>query len=122
MLRRATSATPKPKLSERELLRQVTDFLTVLPQCFAVSVNAMAAFAEHKGKRRRIQSVPPGTADVLCCIRGRWVSIECKAGRNKATAAQDAHQRAVQKAGGIALVVYSLGQLIAALKYEGLMS
>lgn len=46
-----------------------------------------------------------GVADFCCCIRGRYVAIEAKAGKGRTTALQERDLQAVRDAGGIALVV-----------------
>ena len=46
-----------------------------------------------------------GVPDIICCYRGRFVAIECKAGNNKTTALQDKNIEDIIKQGGIALIV-----------------
>lgn len=46
-----------------------------------------------------------GVSDVVCCVRGRFLAIECKAGKNKPTALQEREIEAVRAAGGTALVI-----------------
>jgi Holliday junction resolvase len=46
-----------------------------------------------------------GVPDVVCCINGHFVGIECKAGKGKTTALQDKNLEAIRAANGIALVV-----------------
>ena len=45
--------------------------------------------------------------DYICCWRGLYVEIECKAGDNDLTARQRAIYVAVERAGGLAFVVRS---------------
>jgi hypothetical protein len=47
-----------------------------------------------------------GVHDFVCCARGRYLSIETKAEGKKATPLQKRFGRKVQKAGGIALLIY----------------
>lgn len=47
-----------------------------------------------------------GIPDVICCIRGRFLAVECKAGRGRTTALQDREMERIIAAGGGALVVY----------------
>lgn len=56
-----------------------------------------------------------GTADIICCWRGRYCAIECKAGNNKPTPKQQKFLNKVLNAGGIALVANSLEVVKAAL-------
>lgn len=47
------------------------------------------------------------TVDILACLDGRFVAIECKAGRNKPTAMQEKTLTDVRACGGVAVVAYS---------------
>jgi Holliday junction resolvase len=44
-----------------------------------------------------------GVPDVVCCVRGHFLAIECKAGKNKPTALQERELLAIHNAGGTAL-------------------
>jgi Holliday junction resolvase len=46
-----------------------------------------------------------GIPDIICCANGRFLAIECKAGKGKTTALQDREIAAIQTAGGVAIVV-----------------
>ncbi len=46
-----------------------------------------------------------GIPDIICCVRGQFVGIECKAGSNRPTALQARELRAISEAGGITFVV-----------------
>ena len=46
-----------------------------------------------------------GIPDLVCCVGGKFVGIECKAGSNKPTELQLRELRAIQAAGGRSLVV-----------------
>ena len=46
-----------------------------------------------------------GVPDIICCHRGKFLAIECKAGYNKTTPLQDRELAAISKAGGSAMVV-----------------
>ena len=46
-----------------------------------------------------------GVPDIVCCVRGRFLAIECKAGKNKPTALQEKELLAIHNAGGTALVI-----------------
>jgi hypothetical protein len=43
--------------------------------------------------------------DIVCCLGGKFVGIECKAGNNKTTKLQDKNLNQIREAGGVALVV-----------------
>lgn len=46
-----------------------------------------------------------GVPDIIACYNGRFVGIECKAGKNKPTELQRKNLRDIRNAGGIALVI-----------------
>jgi len=46
-----------------------------------------------------------GAPDFLVCLNGRFVGIECKAGKGKPTALQEKNLHDIRRAGGQALVV-----------------
>lgn len=59
-------------------------------------------------KRRGVYFFPPvtggfgrsGIPDIVGCYRGKFIAIECKAGKNKPTALQLAEMAKIDKAGG----------------------
>jgi pantoate kinase len=46
-----------------------------------------------------------GVPDFLCCVNGKFLAIEAKAGKGIPTALQEKNLRDIKVAGGIALVV-----------------
>ncbi len=46
-----------------------------------------------------------GVPDIVCCYKGTFIGIECKAGAGKTTALQDRELEAIKAAGGVAVVV-----------------
>lgn len=46
-----------------------------------------------------------GVPDIVCCVAGKFLGIECKAGKNKPTALQIHEMEQIRQAGGIAVVV-----------------
>jgi Holliday junction resolvase len=46
-----------------------------------------------------------GVPDIVACIRGRFVGIECKAGTNRPTELQLRNLESIRDNGGIAMVV-----------------
>lgn len=45
-----------------------------------------------------------GVPDIVCCVNGRFLGIECKAGTNKPTALQVRELERIRAAGGTAVV------------------
>lgn len=46
-----------------------------------------------------------GIPDILCCISGRFLAIECKANGNTPTVRQQTELDGIEAAGGVALVI-----------------
>lgn len=46
-----------------------------------------------------------GVPDLLCCHKGKFIAIECKANGNKPTRLQVSHMEAIRHAGGVALII-----------------
>ena len=46
-----------------------------------------------------------GVPDIICCLNGNFIGIECKAGGNKPTPLQEKNLKDIQSAGGFAFVV-----------------
>ena len=46
-----------------------------------------------------------GVPDFLCCVNGRFLAIEAKAGKGTTTALQEKNLREIREAGGTALVI-----------------
>lgn len=46
-----------------------------------------------------------GVPDIIACLHGKFLAIECKAGDNKPTALQEKALADIQKAGGSAMVI-----------------
>ena len=46
-----------------------------------------------------------GIPDIICCARGKFLAIECKAGKGTTTALQEKELAAIRAAGGVALVI-----------------
>ena len=55
-----------------------------------------------------------GVPDVIVCYEGRFIGIECKAGKNTTTMLQDRELAAIEEAGGIPLVIceHNLDELV----------
>ena len=46
-----------------------------------------------------------GVPDIICCYRGEFLAIECKAGKNNPTALQEREIKLIRAAGGSTLVI-----------------
>lgn len=64
---------------------------------------------------RRIKLAPPGSADIIGVLDGRFAEIEVKTSCGKQRPDQAAHQAAVERAGGIYIIARSPEEAVAAL-------
>jgi hypothetical protein len=79
--------------------------------------NNSGAFVLGRGRGRRFfRAGLPGSSDVLGVLPGgKFLAVECKAGRNRETLEQAAFLEAVRAAGGVAVTVRDVGELAALL-------
>lgn len=63
-----------------------------------------------------------GIPDIICCVDGRFIGIECKApGKEKTTTCnQDQHIAAITASGGVAFVATSLEDVVASFAKFGI--
>lgn len=50
-----------------------------------------------------------GVADIVCCWRGKFIAIECKAGAGKLTLLQERELKRVREAGGRTFAIWEDG-------------
>jgi hypothetical protein len=86
---------------EKKLRRDISAYLNhVTPKPYAVES------PQHKKNGARV-----GMADILICYRGRWVSVECKAGENKLSPEQLSDMRAVVASEGYYVLARSVADV-----------
>jgi len=98
---------------ENALQKACLEFLK-LKGCLAWRNNTGAV----KSDKRFIRYGHPGSGDVFAVVppHGRFLSIECKAGKNKPTAKQVEWANEVRTFGGVAIVAYTLDDVHDALE------
>lgn len=103
-------------MSESQLVKWCLDYLATR-KIFAWRANSGAVTAEYKGKKRFVRfSGAKGLSDIIGILpSGRFLAIEAKVGRNKPTEAQEEFLARVRASGGVAAVVYTPEDMIAAL-------
>ena len=54
-----------------------------------------------------------GVPDIIACVRGKFLGIECKAGTNTPTKTQEYEMNLIRAAGGCAIVIneHTMGEL-----------
>lgn len=101
---------------ETALVKQLLDYLA-LRRVFAWRQNAGALSGEHKGKAYYVRFTSiRGVSDILGVLDdGRFLAVEAKVRPNRATPEQQAFLDAVASRGGVAVLAYSLDDLVRAL-------
>ena len=54
-----------------------------------------------------------GVPDLMCCLNGRSISVECKAGHDRMSEDQEIWRQKYEKAGGIYIIAHDVGDVIA---------
>ena len=85
-------------MAERDIVTAILRLLRKTPNCFC--------WKEHGGMYGTA-----GIPDLIICYKGRFIGLECKVGKNTATALQQQTIRQILKAGGYAVVVKSVGEV-----------
>ena len=103
---------------EGAVVRACLDFLEI-KQIVAWRSNTVGIYDAKRGSFRP-NAGRNGIADILGCLPGgRFLAIECKAGRGKLSAAQVEFQRDIIRAGGLHIVAYRVEDVIEVLTSEG---
>ena len=85
-------------MKESDLIKAISNYLKTVPNLFF--------WKEHGGMYGTA-----GIPDLIICYKGRFIGLECKVGKNTATALQQQTIRQILKAGGYAVVVKSVGEV-----------
>ena len=94
-------------MKEADIVRAIQRYLKTVDQCFF--------WKEHGGMYGTA-----GIPDIIACIDGRFFGFEVKTQTGKPTALQEATIRKINDAGGTALVVRSVADVKAVLRYASL--
>jgi hypothetical protein len=62
-----------------------------------------------------------GVLDINACMKGRFVAIDAKMGRDRLSPTQTNYVQAVERAGGIAFAAWSVDDVANRLRMEGLL-
>jgi hypothetical protein len=80
--------------------------------------NATGALRDASGRMVRYGCI--GSPDVLACLAGRFVGVECKVGRDRQRTEQRAFAAATERAAGLYILARSVDDVRDALRLEGL--
>jgi Holliday junction resolvase len=101
---------------EKDIQRAILSYLGYVG---AVAVRINSGVSRTGGRFVRFNSLP-GCPDVLACVAGRFVAVEVKRPGERPTAQQQHAIDSINRAGGLAFVARSVGDVHAALIAEGL--
>lgn len=97
----------------------VNEITLVLSELGALAwKNATGALKAADGRLVRYGCV--GSPDVVACISGRFVGVECKVGRDQHRPEQKSFAAATDRAGGIYILARSVDDVRNTLRLEGL--
>ncbi len=100
---------PKP---ERDVQRDIVDLLA---RC-GISVKAFRI-----GGATRRSTAEDNTPDILCCVQGRFVAIECKSEQGRLGSGQWEAITDIEAAGGIGIVARNVEDVARALRAMGVL-
>lgn len=104
---------------EGAVVRAILDYLAI-KQIVAWRNNTTGMYDE-KRKAYRTNSGRNGISDILGILPGgRFLAVECKAGRGMLSPEQVEFQRDIIRAGGLHIVAYRVEDVIEVLKEEGI--
>ena len=89
-------------MSEKELLASCIQYLK-LKRIFHYRQNTGALVDKERGKFLRYGVV--GGTDIVAVIKGKYIGIECKVGKNKQSPGQIEFEKNLVEAGGIYLII-----------------
>jgi len=106
---------PPAKKAHPETANQITrNILRVINMqfgCVAYRVNNVGVWDEAK-KIHRGGNTEKGLPDIWACIRGKFVVIEVKAGKDKMSEHQEARRQEIERAKGVYFVARSTDDFI----------
>ena len=103
------------KIKETDLVNQCLDYLSY-KKIFAFRANTMGNYNPKTNSYYKNPRLMRGVADILCCINGKFIGIECKTGKNTMSEHQELFKDNLLKAGGEYWLIYSLEELEAKIK------
>lgn len=100
-LKMKKQAATKPKgESANRITANIIRSVNMQPGCIAYRVNNVGVWDAEKGVHRR-GNTEKGLPDIFACIRGRFVGIEVKAGKDRMSVEQKMRKAEIERAGGL---------------------
>lgn len=99
-----------------DLVRSILLTISPLGLCWSNDTPGLA----YTRAGKPFKSGLTGSSDILACIRGRFIGIECKTGTGSLSTPQRRFRDAVVRHGGIFIEARSVEQVVETLRAEGL--
>lgn len=101
---------PKPETANR-ITANIIRVVNMQPGCSAIRVNSTGVWDPAK-QLFRTSNGTKGVEDIICIIRGQYVGIEVKAGKDKQSPVQQQRQHEVERAKGIYFIARSTDEFL----------
>lgn len=95
------------KILEKDIQKQILEYLTY-KRIFHFRNNTGGAVYNTKGKQSFVRFGTPGSPDIICVIRGRFVGIEVKGPAGIQSPTQKQFQVNLEEVGGVYILAHSL--------------
>lgn len=104
------SAAIKPESANR-ITANILRIINYQPGCVAYRVNNVGVWDAAKGIHRA-GNTEKGLPDIWACVKGKFVVIEVKAGKDRLSEHQVKRKFEIEKAGGVFIVARSTDEFI----------
>lgn len=105
-------------MTHTDLCNSVLLELSPLGMCWLNPTGQMKV--QDANGERHIRFGKKGSPDVLACIKGRFVGVECKVGKDRQRTDQVNFAAALSRAGGVYILAHSVDDVANRLRMEGL--
>lgn len=105
---------PKQKAqpeTANQITRNILRVINVQFGCVAYRINNVGVWDEAK-QIHRAGNTEKGLPDIIACIRGEFVSIEVKAGKDKMSEHQEMRRQEIERAKGMYFVARSTDEFL----------
>lgn len=106
-------------MTHTDLCNSVLLELSPLGMCWLNPTGQMKV--KDESGERYVRFGKKGSPDVLACIKGRFVGVECKTGTGRQRTEQVNFAAALSRAGGIYILARSVDEVANRLRVEGLL-
>lgn len=104
--------SPNKKMeTANQITRNILKAINLQVGCVAYRVNNVGVWDEAK-KIHRAGNTEKGLPDIWACIRGKFVTIEVKAGKDKMSVFQEMRMQEVERAKGVYFVARSTDEFL----------